>query len=161
MEIHVAAILLQMLNFGIVAGLLTFVLFKPVRKILDERSRKIAEGQKAAEAALRERARIAEHSEEAKRDAQKEAKDIIAEARSEAKNRKAELLKEIKAEVEEERTKMMSALDREKENALKAQQKEFEQAVFTVAERVIGSSLDAKKHATLIEEGLKEIAAAK
>ena len=161
MEIHVTAILLQMLNFGIVAGLLTFLLFKPVRKILDERSRKVAEGQKAADEALKEKSRISEHVDAMRRDAQKDAKKIVSEARSEAEAKKAELLKEVKAEVAEEREKMLESLEREKANALKAQQKEFEQAVIAVAEHVVGASLDAKKHAKLIDQGLKDIAASK
>ncbi len=161
MEIQVTAILLQMLNFGIVAGLLTFLLFKPVKKILDERSRKVTEGQKAAEAALREKGRISEHAEQVKREAQQEAKDIIAAARAEAKEKKSELLKEVKAEVADEREKMLEALKKEKAQALKEQQKEFEAAVFTVAEHILGESVDSKKHAKLIESGLKSIAAQK
>jgi len=161
MEIHVTAILLQMLNFGIVVGLLTFLLFKPVRKILDERSRKVAEGQKAAEEALQEKARISEHVDAMKKDAQKEAKHIIADARTDAQSRKAELLKEVKAEVASEREKMLESLKREKASALKAQQVEFEQAVLAVSEHVIGEALDAKKHGKLIDQGLKNIAASK
>lgn len=161
MEINVLAILFQMLNFGIVVGALTFLLFKPVRKILDERSRKVAEGQAAAEDALKEKARIAQHAEQVELNAKQQAKQLIADARSDASERKNELLEEAKAEVEAAREKMLKNLDKEKAAAFASWQAEFETAVIAVAEQVIGASLDAKKHSKLIDEGLKEIAASK
>lgn len=161
MEIHVTAILMQMLNFGIVVGALSVLLLKPVRKILDERARKIAEGQAAAEAALKEKSQIAQLKDKAEQDAKQSAKSLLADARKEAEARKNELLHEAKAEVEEARAKMMKALDREKATVMESWQADFEKAVLTVSEHVMGEALDAKKHAKLIAQGLKDIAATK
>jgi F0F1-type ATP synthase membrane subunit b/b' len=55
MEINFLQILFQAINFGVVFGAITFLLYKPVMKMLDERAKKIAEGQSAAEKSIRER----------------------------------------------------------------------------------------------------------
>ena len=55
MDIQLPQILFQAINFSVVMGALTFLLYKPVLKMFDERSQKISEGLKAAEAALKEK----------------------------------------------------------------------------------------------------------
>jgi F-type H+-transporting ATPase subunit b len=159
MEIQVTSILLQMLNFGVVVGLLTFLLVKPVRKMLEERAEKIAAGQRAAEAALKEKSSIDSLKEQAEREARSEAKKILAEARTEAEARKEELMAEVKTEVQKARDKALKSVETERKAALENMQAEFEKAVLAVAESVIGTSLDSKEHAALIKKALKDIAA--
>jgi F-type H+-transporting ATPase subunit b len=159
MEIQVTSILLQMLNFGVVVGLLTYLLVKPVRKMLEERAEKIAAGQKAAEAALREKSSIDSLKAEVEREAKAEAKKILAAARKEAEVRKEELMAEVKAEVQKARDKAVKSIETERKAALEGMHAEFEKAVLAVAESVIGASLDAKEHAALIKKSLKDIAA--
>lgn len=161
MEIHVTAILLQMLNFGVVVGALTYFLLKPIRNILDERARKVAEGQAAAQAALAEKANIEKIKADVSKEAKQEAKSLIAAAREEAESKRAEILAAAKVEAEAERTNLLDSAAKEKATLQKQWQSEFEAAVLMVAKNVIGESLDAKKHSKLIEQGLKEIAASK
>jgi F-type H+-transporting ATPase subunit b len=161
MEIEVGAILAQILNFGILTGLLTFLLLKPIKSVLEARSRRIAEGQKAAEEALAEKAHIGELKAQAEKEAKQQAKTVLSGARKEADARREELMAEVKAEVEAARAKMLKTLDNEKSVQLKALQAQFEATVIEVAEQVVGQSLDSKKHAKLIEQGLQRIAASK
>lgn len=161
MEIDVYAILAQMLNFGLLTGALTFLLLKPVKSVLEARSRRIAEGQKAAEEALAEKSKLSELRSKAEKEAKQEAKTLLAAARQEAEARKAELMTEAKAEVEAAKTKQLKSLEKEKASTIQAWQKQFETAVIDVAEQVIGTSLDAKKHAKLIDQGLQRIADSK
>lgn len=161
MEINVAAILLQMLNFGILVGALTYFLIKPVRSVLENRSRRIAEGQAAADAALAEKAQIDDLKAQSKKDAQQEAKTVIATAREEAETRKAEMMQEAQAEVEAVREKMLKNLEKEKAALVKEWQAQFEDAVMAVSEQVIGKSLKAEDHKKLFEKGLQDIVASK
>lgn len=161
MEIDVRAIVAQIINFGILTGALTFLLLKPVKSVLEARSRRIAEGQKAAEDALAEKSKISDLRAKAEKEAKQEAKTLLSGARQEAETRKAELLAEAKAEVEATKAKMLKNLEKEKTATLKTWQDQFEKAVVEVAETVIGEALDTKKHAKLIEQGLKRIAASK
>lgn len=161
MEIHVTAILLQMLNFGVVVGALTYFLLKPIRNILDERARKVAEGQAAAQAALAEKANIDKMKADVSKEAKQEAKAIIAAAREEAQAKRDEIVAAAKEEAQAERAALLKSAEKEKATLVKQWQTEFEAAVLMVAKNVVGESLDANKHAKLIEQGLKEIAASK
>lgn len=161
MEIEVGSILAQILNFGILTGLLTFFLLKPIKSVLETRSRRIAEAQKAADEALSEKARIGELKAQAEKDAKQQTKTVLAGARQEAEARKAELMAEIKAEAEEARAKMLKTLEKEKTALIQTWQEQFESTVIDVAEKIVGDSLDSKKHAKLIDQGLKRIAESK
>lgn len=161
MEIEVGAILAQIINFSILTGVLSFFLIKPVKSILETRSRRIAEGQKAAEDALAEKAQLSQMKQQAEKEAKQEAKTVLGEARKDAEDRKAQLIAEAKAEVEELKAKMLKNLEKEKAATVKAWQEQFEAAVIEVSASVIGESLDAKKHAKLIDQGLQRIANSK
>lgn len=161
MQIQVTAILLQMLNFGIVLGALTYLLLKPVRRILDERANRIAEGQKAAEEAIAEKASIEELKEKALKEARAKAKEFLAEARQEADKKREEWLNEAKADAVKARAKAEKALSAERVALAESMQNEFTEAVFMVAEKVLGEEIDTKQHAALVKQGLKEIASAK
>ena len=43
MDIQLPQIIYQLVNFGVVFGAVTYLLYKPVQKILDERSKRIAD----------------------------------------------------------------------------------------------------------------------
>ncbi len=161
MEIQVGSILAQILNFGILTAVLTFFLLKPIKSVLETRSRRIAEGQKAAEEALAEKAHIGEMKAQAEKEAKQQAKNLIAAARTEAEDRKVELLSANKAEVEAAREAMMKAVEKEKAALLKTWQDQLETVVLEVAEQVVGESLDAKKHSKLISQAFKRIEASK
>ena len=56
MEIDIKQVLLQLLNFGILVFIFGKFMFQPILKILDARSKKIQDGQLAAEKSLKEAA---------------------------------------------------------------------------------------------------------
>lgn len=159
MEIQVGAILLQMINFGVVVGALSFLLFKPVRRILDERSRKIEEGQRAAEAALADREEAETLKQNAKRSAQKEVKGILDEARNDAGTSASTILAKAEKDAEQIREKARQAMAKEKDAMRADLQKQFEQAVVDVTQALIGETITPKKHQELIKKGLQEITA--
>ena len=84
MEIHLAQILFQMVNFGVVFGALTYLMYKPVLKALRQRSQKIADSQQAADELLQEKAEIEKQKTKVVSQARKEANDLMAEARQQA-----------------------------------------------------------------------------
>lgn len=160
MEIQVTSILLQMLNFGIVAGALAVLLFKPIQKILEERAREIKEGHEASLKAQEAAAAAEELKQKAKREAQQDAKKIVEEAKSDAAKREAELVKEAKAKANDIIAKGEAKGSEAVQSLLAEAQASFTTAVIKTAGEVIGAELDAKKHTALIKKGLQEIAAA-
>src|SRR3989338_2880597 len=85
-------LLWQLVNFIVLFGVLTKLLYKPVLKMLDERSRKIAQGLKDAETATLSRQKGEEERNYIVREARQEAQKIIEAARGEGEKAKSEIL---------------------------------------------------------------------
>jgi len=161
MEIQVGAILLQMINFGIVVGVLYFLLLKPVKKILDERSKKIEEGLKASESAVKKQEQLDQKIKEAEKKAQEKAKKILDEAKKDANKRGDEIIADAKRVAQEIRLKNELEIQTERKTMAEEMTAQFESTVIAVAKAVVGKSLSLKDHQQLIKQGLSEIQKAK
>lgn len=109
-------IIVQVINFVVLAGALSYFLYKPVLKLLNEREEKIKQGMADAEAAGK-----------AKENAEAERKEVVAEARVEAEavaKRASDHAKEIGENIvkyAEEKAAASIESAREKGEALKAE----------------------------------------
>lgn len=90
--IDVKLIITQIINFVVLAGLLTYFLYKPVLKILAEREEKIKQGIKDAENAALANAEAQEEKQKILQKAQLEAQEIDLRAKSYGKEKEEELL---------------------------------------------------------------------
>jgi F-type H+-transporting ATPase subunit b len=130
-------------------GLLTLVLYKPVTKMLDERSAKINESLQEAERIKKETVQ-AEESVKAQVEAgRKEGQAIIAQATQIAERVK----EEARAGAKDEANALIAKARTEIDSQLR---QEFVDLAISAAEKVINQSLDKKAHQKLIEEVLKE-----
>ena len=117
------------INIFILFFALSYLLFNPVRDVLEKRKQKIA-GELASAAEDKSSAEAMKAEYEAKlRDVNKEAESILETARRKAKAREEEMLDEAKAEA----------------------------AAAFMAEKVVGNSIDVKIQDALIDETLKEM----
>lgn len=157
MDIQLSQIIFQIINFGIVVGALTFLLYKPMLKALEQRALRIQEAEKAANQMISEKEKMEQTKQKMLADAKKEAANIMNEIEEKAQEREAELMKKAEQEVEvfieEEKVKWES----EKKQMIKALEQDFSDAVFQVAEKVIGASIDQKAHAKLIDQSITEV----
>ena len=160
MKIDPIAILFQILNFGIFAGALWFILSKPMKKMLAERADKIQAGQKAADKALANEAESEKLREQILKDAKAQAKKELVAVKAELTAKQAALMQEAKAAAQVEKEKLVAAFVQEQKNQEAMRRNEFTAAVLKVAETVTGAAIDAKQHAKLIEKGLEQIAQA-
>jgi F-type H+-transporting ATPase subunit b len=140
------------INFLLLFGLLSVVLYKPVMKMLDERQAKIRESMEQAEA-------IKEQSERADRDikaqlqsAQIEAQKIVAQAAQIGDKLKMEAKEEARLEAENMINKAKIEIERQREKDIQDLQKQFADIAILAAEKVIEETLDKDKHRKLIEE---------
>lgn len=85
MEINLAQVIVQIINFTILVAVLTKFLYKPILKILESRAQKIQEGLEAAEKSLEEKARTEEKKQEILGKTERQAAEILDEARVDAK----------------------------------------------------------------------------
>lgn len=85
-----------MINFGVLLGALTYLLYTPVMKMLDERRALVEKGVKDAAAAAGKLKEAQEESRDMVGKAAREAEDIIGHARSHALERGATIEREAK-----------------------------------------------------------------
>ncbi len=152
MEIQLPQILFQIINFGVVVGGLSFLLYRPIIKILDERAKRIEEGQQAAQKAIAEQTNIDELKKQVKQKADKEAAKILEEATKAAADKKSKLLAQAKEEALAEVERLRTAWNDEKRGSLQSMKSQFADAVIAAAERVVGESLSSKNQAALIDD---------
>jgi len=145
-----------LISFFLLFGLLTLILYRPVTKMLDERSAKINESLLEAERIKKETVQ-AEESVKAQIEAgRKEGQAIIAQATQIAERVKEEARAGAKDEANTLIAKARTEIEREREESYNQLRQEFVDLAISAAEKVINQSLDKKAHQKLIEEVLKE-----
>lgn len=95
--INGSLLLAQLVNFGVLFVALTWLLYKPVMKTLDERRTKVAQGVLDAELATQKLATADEEASTKVQHAELEAEGIVASARDEAGSEKIRIVKEAEA----------------------------------------------------------------
>ena len=156
--ISLPTLLTQVGTFFILFGLLYLFAYKPVMKMLDERSGKIKESMEQTEY-IKEQAVHAE--EEAKRQievASREGQEVIARAVRTGEEVRQQAQQEAKQEAESIITKARTEIQRERDDAIDELRKEVADLTILAAEKVIGQSLDKGAHRQLIDKTLEESA---
>lgn len=157
MDIQIPQILFQIINFGVVFGALTYFLYRPIQKILEERAQRIEEGQVAAQANLTEKQKIEELKKQSKKEAEKQAAQILDEARKDAQKTSQELVAKAQEHAKAQILKFQAEWQEQKKEMLKELKQQFAEAVIATSEKVVGASLDKKAHAKLIDEELNSL----
>jgi F-type H+-transporting ATPase subunit b len=146
----------QLVSFLILLGLLMFFGYKPIRKMLDERSNRIKQSMEQAEATKKEyeRAQVAVQEQISK--AREEGQGIIARAAQMGERVKEETRQEARKEAENLIVKARLEIQRERGESIEQLRQEFVGLAIFAAEKVINESLDKEAHQRLIEEVLEE-----
>jgi len=155
--INLGFLIAQLVNFGLIFGLLTFALWQPLTNMLDRRSAEIEKGLDDAEAAAN-----------ARRNAEAEAEKILAQARSEAaqvveesRGRGEEVEKTIEEEAREEAEKIREdarlSAQAERNTQLAGLRDQVAAISMAVAERLIGETLDESRQQELISNFLTDL----
>lgn len=150
-----------MINFFLLFGLLTFLLYRPVTRTLDERAAKIKDSLEKAEQIKQESVR-AEESVRAQIEAgRKEGQAIVAQAQQNADRVKEEAKGEARKEAEAVMQKAQAQIEADREESFNKLRREFADLAVLAAEKVIEQSLDKKGHQKLIDKVLEEGLASK
>jgi len=157
MEIQPLQILFQIINFSAVLGALTYFLYKPILKILEERANRIEEGQAAAEKALIGQNQVEDLKKQVKHKAEKEAAKILEDAQTAAQEKRSSLLAQAKTEALLEVERVRTSWNEEKQQSMQQMKLQFTEAVIATSEKVIGQSLDTKAHSKLIEQEFEQL----
>ncbi|MBM4462120.1 MAG: F0F1 ATP synthase subunit B [Chloroflexi bacterium] len=145
-----------LINFFILLGLLTLVLYRPVTRMLDQRSAKIKESLEQAERIKQESVRAEETVKAEIEAGRREGQALINQAAQTAEKLKEEARAEARQEAEALIAKARVEIDREREESVNQLRQEFADLAVLAAEKVIGQALDKKAHQQLIEKVLEE-----
>jgi F-type H+-transporting ATPase subunit b len=146
----------QLINFGIVFAVLYFFAFKPLVKIMTERTKTI---EKSLDNAKKIEERIGQTEEDYKKiisQGKKEANEIIEKAMEQAEKKKREMIDKTKEEIggiiNEEKAKMQA----EKGMVLKEIKSEVTDLVIAAMEKVLEQKMSDKEDKELIKKVLKK-----
>lgn len=155
LNIDFLQVLLHMLNFVILAGGLTLLLFKPVSKFMKEREERF-------------RKQAAENEEKAKENESlkaeyetklKDAEEQIAEMRQKAEKETADAAKLYLNDAKEKASALMIAAEKEaeerKRHILDSAQTEIEELVLTATQKLLGDTSTEKRNSALYDEFLQ------
>lgn len=133
-------LLAQLINFGVLFVALTWLLYKPVMKTLDERAAKIRQGVEDADRAAEAAANADEEAQKVVKGAEQEAEGIVATAREHASGEKTRLLKEAEARAAQVAADADARARETQERALRESEKEVARLAVLAAEKVIRES---------------------
>ena len=154
--INLPTLLAQIINFAILLGLLYLVAYKPIMRMLDERSRRVKESMEQTELIKQQAERAEEEVKKQIEAAGKEGMEIIARAMHTGEEMRQKAQQEAKQDAESLVVRARVEIQRERDGAIDELRKEFADLTIMAAEKVIEKSLDKPTHRQLIDKVLKE-----
>ncbi|MDD5222491.1 MAG: F0F1 ATP synthase subunit B [bacterium] len=146
----------QLISFLILLGLISAFGFKPIRKMLDERSKRIQESMEMAEATKKEYEQAQAEVQKRLAQSQKQGEALIVQAREIGEKVKEEAKSGARAEAQAIIEKTQVEMKRDQDKIIDNLRREFAGIAILAAEKVIKESLDKQKHLRLIEETLEQ-----
>lgn len=144
--------LAQLINFGLLLLVLWKFAYKPLLKMMEERTEKIESGLKNAEkmelAAKNAEVEFEKRVTEAKREAQ----NIIKEAEDFGKKLKQEITESAEQEKEKIIVSGKKAVEQEKEKSLAEIKKKTAELVITATEKILEENIDKEKNKKIVEK---------
>jgi F-type H+-transporting ATPase subunit b len=157
--INWAVLVAQMVNYGILLAALTFLLYKPVLKVLDDRRNRITqsmEDSKKIEQQLKEmeKSRVA-----AMKELDQKASAILADAKKQADASKAEMMKAAEQEVASLLERGKKQLEDEKRKMVSDLEKTVAKASVTLAGKILEKEFTSADQTRLLGSLQKDIPA--
>ena len=145
------------LSMLVLFSLLSYLLFNPVRDMLEKRRQRVADEQETAKRERQEAVAYKEEYEQKLKEIKKEAEEILSEARKKAMKNEAKIVAEAKEEAARIMQRANAEIELEKKHALDDMKQEMIAIAGLMAQKVVAASIDTKVQESLIEETLKEM----
>ena len=145
---HWPSLVVYLVNFSILLGILYMVGYKPILRMLDQRSAGIRVRQEAAD----------QHAEMEKRldEGRQEGQALLAQAREMADKYREEERGKARQEAEAFVARARDDIQRERDDAIDQVRRHFAELAILAAEQVIERTLDESAHRDIIEKVLEE-----
>jgi F-type H+-transporting ATPase subunit b len=154
--INAPVLITQIVTFIILLVILRFVAYKPLMRMLDERSHRIKESMEQTEAIKEQSAHAEEEVRKQLETASQEGQERIARAVKAGEEVKQKAQEEAKQEAETLINRARTEIQRERDDAIGEVRREFADLTILAAGKVIDRSLDKKEHKELIDKVLEE-----
>ena len=136
---------------------LSYLLFNPVRDMLEKRRQRVVDDQETAKREKAEAIAFKEEYDLKLKQVEKEAEAILSEARKKAKQNEMKIVAEAKEEASRIIARANTEIELEKKRALDDMKQEMISIAAMMAEKVVAASIDTNVQESLIDETLKEM----
>lgn len=143
-------------NFILLFVLLKIFLFKPVNKIMDERTRTIQDDLDAAKKSKEEAEALKKEYEDSISDAKQKAQEIIMKAHEDAESEKTAILKKSQEEADQLISDANKSIENERKRVLAQAQTQIADLAIEAASKIIGENLDDEKNRRLVDKFLSD-----
>ena len=148
------SILEAALNVLILFVILRIFLFKPVNKIMNERTRSVQDDIDSAKKAREDAEELKEQYENTISEAKEEAKNIIMKAHEDAESERAAIIKKSHEEAEQIVAEADKTIENERKRIIRQAQAEIADLAIEAASKIVGANVDDEKNRRLVDEFL-------
>ena len=145
------------LSMLVLCTALSYLLFNPVRDMLEKRKQRVVDDQETAKREKAEAIAFKEEYDLKLKQVDKEAEAILSEARKKAKQNEMKIVAEAKEEAARIIARANAEIELEKKHALDGMKQEMITIAAMMAEKVVAASIDTNVQESLIDETLKEM----
>ena len=146
----------QLVIFLVTLGFLYRVAWGPLLTILEARRKRIQEGVEAAEQAKRDREAAQREYQTRLEEARREGQRILDRIAKEGEELRKELEAKARQDAEGIITRARAEIEQERQSAVQDLRRQVADLALLAASRIIGESLDEKKHRELIDRAVEE-----
>ncbi|WP_428243573.1 F0F1 ATP synthase subunit B [Gynuella sp.] len=147
----------QLLSFAVFVWFCAKFVWPPLVKAMDARQAKIAEGLNAADRAAKDLELAQERAAQQLREAKEQAATIVDQANKRSAQIVAEAQKEAQQEAERIRKSAEAEIEQEAIRAREELRQRVSELALSGAQKILQSSVDAKKHSELLEKLAAEL----
>lgn len=155
--INLGFLISQLVNFTLIAVLLTMLLYKPILNMLNQRKERIARSMADVDAAREAAAKAQQEYDRRLAEAQRKAQEIIAQAAQASEKVGAEIKADAQREADTIRQQARAEAAEEKSRVLAEVQNQIAGLSMLATERVLGQAVDANMQHKLIDQFLAEL----
>lgn len=146
----------SVINVALLFILLKIFLFKPINRIMEERTNAIQSDIDAAEKSKEEAEALKEEYEKSLENAKSEAQQILIRAREEAVSAKQDILRDSESQAKQLIDSANKAIENERRKAMHQAQNQIADLAIAAASKIIGENMDDEKNRRLVDDFLAE-----
>jgi len=150
------AIVLALSMFVLFAAL-SYLLFNPVRDMLEKRKQRVMDDLETAKAEKEEAIAYKEEYDQKLKEVDKEVQEILSEARKKAKKNETKIIAEAKEEAARIIERANAQIELERKRAVDDMKQEMITIASMMAAKIVTASIDTNVQESLIDETLKEM----